>query len=712
MTKSAYETKIEKHPLIAQSEKRVSIVERFRRNDDGNIAIMFGFTALLLFGFLGAAVDYTRFNSVKSDIIESMDAAALAITRFEDNNPSATESDLKDYGRRFFFENFHHDDLIDAINIDFTITSSKVLTTVNGTMKTQMLRVGFFDEFDMHTTNEIAKPGSGQVELALVLDVTGSMRWSNKIDDLRTAVDTLLDILEDPLQEEEAKIAIVPFNNYVNAGGASSWQNSWGDTGADALYHGARFFHVGEDGEVDMDTKVNHYDLFDSVPNVDWMGCVEARPYPLDELDIPPGTSASSSEITNALSVPDSLQSPSGDFEERMADAFSDAPSATASTAQLTSSVNTRWVPMFVPDGIDCDASWRGRCPYYYGYSYWTGSETFDINGSSHTQTFWRSWFVDPSYDGVEEGDYSNRSFLDDEVYIGRYSGENVGRYAKIVEDFRNLGQNPGSLSSNHQDWKDMLATYGITSNSEFYDSDITSANDSSTANAEEYIMRMAYVGWWNAGTQTYKYKYELSPYIDESISDSDSTMVGPNLNCPAPILPLTSNKATLEAHMDKLFPNGMTNSANGAAWGWRVLSPGAPFTEGTEYNDPQWQKAVVIMTDGVNTTYEDDTHFESNLTSYGYVIENRMGTGIDDADDMAEEYDNKLLRICQRMKDEKILVYTIVFDLDDDDTEELFQACATDSEAPYYYKAPSGTDLEDAFGQIAANLQQLHISK
>ena len=42
-----------------------------------------------------------------------------------------------------------------------------------------------------------------------------------------------------------------------------------------------------EDGEVDLDTKVNHFTLFNSTPGTSWEGCVEARPYPLDELDVP-----------------------------------------------------------------------------------------------------------------------------------------------------------------------------------------------------------------------------------------------------------------------------------------------------------------------------------------------------------------------------------------------------------------------------------------
>ncbi len=106
--------------------------------------------------------------------------------------------------------------------------------------------------------------------------------------------------------------------------------------------------------------------------------------------------------------------------------------------------------------------------------------------------------------------------------------------------------------------------------------------------------------------------------------------------------------------------------------------------------------------------------------SAYGYAIEERMGDGVDrsgrsgnfSSDRMANHIDEKMLRICHRMKEQKILIYTIVFGLDDEDTEKVFRSCATSPDEPFYYKAPSGADLEQAFGAIAADLVNLHISQ
>ena len=123
-------------------------------------------------------------------------------------------------------------------------------------------------------------------------------------------------------------------------------------------------------------------------------------------------------------------------------------------------------------------------------------------------------------------------------------------------------------------------------------------------------------------------------------------------------------------------------------------------------------KKAVLIMTDGKNTTYDFGTHLKTYITAYGFGIEERMGENIDTQSEMQGEFNNKFLRICQRMKAEGIQVYTIMFDLNDQTTEDIFKACATKPTQPYFFKSPSGTDLENAFGDIAQDLVKLHISK
>ena len=213
--------------------------------------------------------------------------------------------------------------------------------------------------------------------------------------------------------------------------------------------------------------------------------------------------------------------------------------------------------------------------------------------------------------------------------------------------------------------------------------------------------------------------KLDLSVSLDESVSEAsnDEYTRGPNRDCPAPVLVGSDQKKKVRDHIYSLAPNGNTNSAEGMMWGWRVLSPEAPFINDIPYNDNRWQKAVVLMTDGFNTVSSRDTHLGSDQSAYGYAVEKRMGVGIDTASKMKTQLDRKLLRVCERMKANGILIYAITFGLSDSVADELatkqtFQACATETEEPYYFDAPAGEDLEDAFADIAADLVQLHVSQ
>ncbi|HAH11629.1 MAG TPA: hypothetical protein DCL48_16155, partial [Alphaproteobacteria bacterium] len=58
-----------------------------------------------------------------------------------------------------------------------------------------------------------------------------------------------------------------------------------------------------------------------------------------------------------------------------------------------------------------------------------------------------------------------------------------------------------------------------------------------------------------------------------------------PNTDCSMqPILALTNSKSTLLNYVNQMQTTGFTHIAIGAAWGWRVLSPTEPFTEGSAY--------------------------------------------------------------------------------------------------------------------------------
>ena len=216
---------------------------------------------------------------------------------------------------------------------------------------------------------------------------------------------------------------------------------------------------------------------------------------------------------------------------------------------------------------------------------------------------------------------------------------------------------------------------------------------------AEEYSLDTEdHEGPW----EMYRHDYNGNNYYEDrnsyngTLGDLYNAYYGPNVYCPQQsIVPLTSDEDFLIDAADNMTASGATLGNFGMAWGYRVISPAEPFIEGAEYDDDQWDKVVLIMTDGVNTM--------SNVYSaYGKSNEHDV-----DANDL----DERFTETCNNMKADNILLYAVTFDDGvDDDTKDLFRDCATT--VANYHDAPTQEDLEEVFEQIARELSNLYIKQ
>ena len=179
---------------------------------------------------------------------------------------------------------------------------------------------------------------------------------------------------------------------------------------------------------------------------------------------------------------------------------------------------------------------------------------------------------------------------------------------------------------------------------------------------------------------------------------------VGPNKFCPVELLPLTNNKQDVLNKIEEMIANGVTHINLGAVWGWRVLSPSEPYTNGVAYEDENFNKAIIIMTDGANFISSSFRQY----SGYGRLFEGKLGTTRRFA--AQNELDNRLTDVCTKIKAKGILVYTIVFQLFSTSIQNLMSNCATDSGK--FYNSPSGADLESAFRAIGAELSNLRVGR
>jgi len=157
------------------------------------------------------------------------------------------------------------------------------------------------------------------------------------------------------------------------------------------------------------------------------------------------------------------------------------------------------------------------------------------------------------------------------------------------------------------------------------------------------------------------------------------------NIRCGAEVLPMTSNLTSVRSRISSLNAIGNTYMPAGLMWGWRTLTSDHPFRHTAE---PKAQKVMVLMTDGDNTRSKNGDSHEGGDTA---------------------DANSKTTAICEAIKDEDILVYTIAYEVKDSATKSLLRDCATTR--AFYFNARNASELNKAFEDIANSLTELRIS-
>ncbi len=184
----------------------------------------------------------------------------------------------------------------------------------------------------------------------------------------------------------------------------------------------------------------------------------------------------------------------------------------------------------------------------------------------------------------------------------------------------------------------------------------------------------------------------------------------GPNQHCPPRAITALSNvKGTVTSAINGLEPNGYTVIPAGLLWGWRVLTPSAPFTEGKVYNDKKRVKAIVLLTDGSNDVGAmSNGHNGSDYNAFGFAAKGHLGST--SGSDAVSTLDAKAQTVCNNIKATGILIYTIGFRVDSASTLNLLKNCATKTDM--YYNSPSNAQLAEIFSDIAQGLTELRVSR
>ena len=217
--------------------------------------------------------------------------------------------------------------------------------------------------------------------------------------------------------------------------------------------------------------------------------------------------------------------------------------------------------------------------------------------------------------------------------------------------------------------------------------------------------------GWYNMSTLQNLFKYDgVNAAV---IRETPPNTMGPNANCPDPLLRLTGNKTAILNKINSLsyWAGGGTISSEGLAWGWRSISPNAPFASGAAYG--QSKKYIVLMTDGLNSLVENrpagSPYVLSDYSAYGWLWDtSRFGyRSFPHAETMLN---TKMQEACTNAKAKGISIFTILFRETDPATVSLLQSCASSPEQALL--ANDTASLNAAFESVASQVAVVRLRK
>ncbi len=195
----------------------------FAKNEHGNMTMVFGFSMMCAVSFVGMTVDFGRGFATKAAIDTALDQASLAGGRKFDETGSTSEA--ANMARMYFYK-------VLPQNIKAKLTSVKVdlkgsiSMAASTNIKTMFLGVvGYATLPITASVAAIAQDSGGKdLELAIVMDVTGSMQYNQKLETAKTAANLLINTLlpAGGTGARSVRISIVPFSEFVNVGSYAS----------------------------------------------------------------------------------------------------------------------------------------------------------------------------------------------------------------------------------------------------------------------------------------------------------------------------------------------------------------------------------------------------------------------------------------------------------------------------------------------------------
>ncbi len=192
--------------------QRPALLHRFRRDERGNVAMIFGLSLLPILFVTGAAIDYSRGASERERLIQALDATGLALAHDAKTMPDAAFNAKANQ----VFSAMYRSNIIGAAPTVTTSRANERLTvSVAANVPTAMMHLAGFPNMPIHAAASV-NYATKKLEIALVLDNTGSMAGQGKMAALKVAATNFVNQLAATSPAAgDIRVSMIPFATQV-----------------------------------------------------------------------------------------------------------------------------------------------------------------------------------------------------------------------------------------------------------------------------------------------------------------------------------------------------------------------------------------------------------------------------------------------------------------------------------------------------------------
>ncbi len=630
------------------------------RDQRGNALILTAAALIPVVGIVGSGIDIGRAYMTQLRLQQACDAGVLAGRRAM--AAGTYTDDAKGEANKMFNFNFPAS-IYGSDTISFTsqapVGTADVTGTASARLPTALMYVFGTDQFNL-SVNCAAKLEISNVDVMLVLDVTGSMARANgsdtvtKIAGLRTAAIDFFDTLtKADIGDGQLRFGVVPYSSSVNVGAILMAKNP------------------------------------------DWLADKDLLPTrkAVFRKEYADPTTETSDEYTDGRTTYD--------------------PNFTIANDSVSGPKNSAECTALVPQK---DSPRAVGSPEYNNTGVYESGDTRVTTYRTEQQY---SFKAEQSYIWSKKKcwlQYKNAYFTRTYITTVTETKKDVfdDRYTYTDFGFDVAGAKRGeALVSDTGDSGTSVSTYWQGCIIERYTQAFSSTE---TAPPEAYDMDIDMVPT-NAGEDANNSKWKLflpavtfdrgqqDPFTSWSDYKNFAEKGGDYAACPVAAMNLTkmtkADKTTFENYINSLQPKGYTYHDAGMAWGARLISPTGLFASenATATNKRPISRHILFMTDGDMMTPRSNLSHQGNESSMS-----RIGATSDD--DAIARHNNRFVQLCRAARERGITIWVVSFGVG---SNSNLNSCATSGKA---YESDNAAKLNENFQSIARQISKLRLSE